>query len=232
MQKRVNVGRILANFPERVKGIISAALMDFSHRINFSTLMVRERTEKARMIRDTILSGALKLLEQQVYILEIQHILSLKKDLQNLYLKSNNDVPMIDLQKLARQSLWDFKAAVALLQDDSIGLNVPDVKSSEYAVKADAIVKDFADSPEGRMLELKKIEGKLNKSQKKRKGLFEMLGVSLSIVGMLRPHGFGNLQGLLTYATSFLGLPLDFMLGLQNDGDSLEVRMITGLKLS
>jgi hypothetical protein len=47
--------------------------------------------------------------------------------------------------------------------------------------------------------------------------------VSLSLVGMLRPPGFGNLQGFVGYATSLLGLPLDLLLGVQNDGDSPEV---------
>jgi hypothetical protein len=58
---------------------------------------------------------------------------------------------------------------------------------------------------------------------RKRKGLAKALGVSLSLVGMLRPPGFGNLQGFVGYATSLLGLPLDLMVGVQNDGDSPEV---------
>ena len=40
---------------------------------------------------------------------------------------------------------------------------------------------------------------------------------------MLRPPGFGNLQGYMGYSTSMLGLPLDLLLGVQNDGDSPEV---------
>jgi hypothetical protein len=36
---------------------------------------------------------------------------------------------------------------------------------------------------------------------------------------MLRPPGFGNLQGYLGYATSLLGLPLDLLLGVHNDGN-------------
>jgi hypothetical protein len=58
---------------------------------------------------------------------------------------------------------------------------------------------------------------------RKRKGLAKALGLSLSLVGMLRPPGFGNLQGFVGYATSLLGLPLDLLLGMQNDGDSPEV---------
>jgi len=47
--------------------------------------------------------------------------------------------------------------------------------------------------------------------------------VALNLVGMLRPPGLGNLQGFVGYATSLLGLPLDLMLGVHNDGDAPEV---------
>lgn len=47
--------------------------------------------------------------------------------------------------------------------------------------------------------------------------------VALNLVGMLRPPGLGNLQGFVGYATSLLGLPLEIMLGVQNDGDSPEI---------
>jgi hypothetical protein len=63
---------------------------------------------------------------------------------------------------------------------------------------------------------------------RKRKGLAKALGVSLSLVGMLRPPGFGNLQGFVGYATSLLGLPWGLLLGVQNDGDSPEVSKCGG----
>lgn len=47
--------------------------------------------------------------------------------------------------------------------------------------------------------------------------------IALNLVGMLRPPGLGNLQGFVGYATSLLGLPLDLMLGVHNDGESPEV---------
>jgi hypothetical protein len=47
---------------------------------------------------------------------------------------------------------------------------------------------------------------------------------SLQLVGMLRPPGYGNLQGYVGYSTGLLGLPLDLLFGFQNDGDSPEVR--------
>ena len=62
---------------------------------------------------------------------------------------------------------------------------------------------------------------KQTKKPKKKKGRAVNLG--LSLVGMLRPPGYGNLQGFAGYSTGLFGLPLDLLLGVQNDGDSPEV---------
>ena len=60
-------------------------------------------------------------------------------------------------------------------------------------------------------------------SKKSKKKGSRAVNIGLNLVGMLRPPGYGNLQGFVGYATSLLGLPLDLMLGVQNDGDSPEV---------
>ena len=72
----------------------------------------------------------------------------------------------------------------------------------------------------------KKSKGNNSGRGRKRKGIAKLLGVSFQLVGMLRPPGFGNLQGYIGYASSLLGFPLDLLLGIQNDGDSPEVRIM------
>ena len=40
---------------------------------------------------------------------------------------------------------------------------------------------------------------------------------------MFRPPGTGGLQGFAGYSTGIFGLPLELLLGVQNDGDSPDV---------
>jgi hypothetical protein len=58
------------------------------------------------------------------------------------------------------------------------------------------------------------------KLRKKRARVF---GVSLSLVGMLRLPGRGGFQGVVNYAANILNTPVDFLLGVQNDGEGFEV---------
>lgn len=225
MQSRISGGKLLAKFPDRIKTLLSTSLLDFNSRIGSSASMIRERTEKAKLIRDSVLGSASRLFDQQMFLVELQQLQKLKKQLEKLY-QSTDEVSKGDLQALARRALFEFKTAASELEESSIGLKVPDAKLTDYSSKVDLITKEFVDSPDAKLIELKKLEKKTRNENSKKKsgGIGQMFGVGLSIVGMLRPHGYGNLQGFLSYATSIIGLPIDFLLGVQNDGDSLEVR--------
>ena len=64
---------------------------------------------------------------------------------------------------------------------------------------------------------------KLVKKPKKKKGK-RAINFVLSLVGMLRPPGYGNLQGFVGYSgLSMFGVPVETLLGVQNDGDAPEV---------
>lgn len=49
------------------------------------------------------------------------------------------------------------------------------------------------------------------------------LKLSLAVVTMLRPAGVGNIQGYFNYAAAFFGIPLTFLFGMENNGESDEV---------
>jgi hypothetical protein len=231
LQLRVSAGRTLVQFPDRIKALLSTSLSEF-HRQVAHTETVRERTERAGMIRSFVLSGASLLFEQQVLLKEFDTVKRLKSDLSRLYAPSS-DVDSEALQALARQTVFDHKLSIGELEDDDIECRQSESKLSEFSAKVDDIIKEFSDSPEVKLLELKLLDKQVksnpkNKKSKEKGGkgkrkLLDIVRVGVSVVGMLRPHGFGNLQGVLSYATSMLGIPVDFLLGVQNDGDSLEV---------
>jgi hypothetical protein len=50
--------------------------------------------------------------------------------------------------------------------------------------------------------------------------------MGLQLVGMLRPPGYGNLQGYVSYHTGLWNWPLELLFGFHNDGDSPEVNYI------
>lgn len=89
-------------------------------------------------------------------------------------------------------------------------------------------MKAFPESNVAKLAELRKAEAISRKPPRRRKkrGLnigWKGLNVALDLVGMLRPPGYGNLQGFLAYSAGLLGVPLNIMLGMQNDGDAPEV---------
>jgi hypothetical protein len=51
----------------------------------------------------------------------------------------------------------------------------------------------------------------------------------LGLVGMLRPPGFGNIQGYVAHSTGIFGVPIELLLGFMNDGDANEVRFLRSL---
>lgn len=222
MQRRVSSGKVLAKFPERIKELMTSILNEFNKKVS-GTTMVRERGERARMLRDYILSAALRLFDHQVLIKEAEVFRKAKKELVKIY--NNREGPSTEMiQNLQRKGLFDFQASMSEIEDESIGLVVSEEKVSEYANKLETLIKDFPESPEAKLIEIKQMEKQVTeKPKKKKRGAAKIFGISLSLVGMLRPPGFGNLQGFIGYATSMFGLPLDLLLGVQNDGDSPEV---------
>lgn len=223
MQRRVGSGRVLADFPKRIKQLIASILTEFNKKVS-GTIMVRERAERARMLRDYIFSAAIRLFDHQVLIKEAEVFRKAKKELVKIY--STKEGPSTEqIQNLQRKGLFDYRASMSQLEEETLGLTVAEERVTDYSEKLDGLIKEFPESAEAKLIEIKQLEKQVMEKPKKKKkrNAAKMLGISLSLVGMLRPPGFGNLQGFIGYATSLFGLPLDLLLGVQNDGDSPEV---------
>jgi hypothetical protein len=156
-------------------------------------------------------------------------------------------VPVEEPERAALQeTVAEFRAQAAELEDAELGMVLTDDRVDEVTAALEQLMAEFPESSLAKLEEVRKVErytaaaaaaaltsGGSGRERgttvpgrgRRRRGLARALGVSLGLVGMLRPPGFGNLQGFVGYATSVFGTPLDLLLGVQNDGDAPEVRV-------
>jgi hypothetical protein len=179
-------------------------------------ITVRERNRRWIELKENFKLSVTSLFNQQFAILQSKTSAELRDALINVPELTSE----IESQEL-RNALFKFRAAMADLEIEEFGLKLTPALISDISSKLQTLVKELPESPMAKLMELKKLDEQ-TKSQKKRKGQ-RSLNVALNLVGMLRPSGLGNLQGYANYATSLLGLPLELLLGFQNDGDSPEI---------
>lgn len=227
MQVRISEGKSIANFARRVDSLLLTTLGDFNRRVLGSPL-VRERIERAKYLRSFIVSATQKMFFQIVQFKELEYTRLFQKELVAIYRKYDQDEKSQELmthsvKQLIRKFGFDYKAALTDIEDEGLGFVVLEGEVREFTEKIEAIANAFPESADAKLIELRKMEKAVSKPPRKKKRKMGGLGFSLSLVGMLRPPGYGNLQGFCGYSTSMFGVPLDFLVGVQNDGDSLEV---------
>lgn len=215
-QKRVSVsGKIVGKFAERVRALLKSVTTAYKQR-TAGTITLRERNRRAVELKENLKQIATSLFNQQFAILQTKTNQKLRASLLNL-----PELTKEAESQVLRNVLFDFKVALGDLEVDELGLKLTPSLISEISTKLQAVAAELPETPAAKLLEIKKIEN-LAKSQKKKKGA-RSVSVALNLVGMLRPPGYGNLQGFVNYATSLAGLPLELLMGFQNDGDSPEI---------
>lgn len=217
-QSRVGSGRLIANFGKRVESLMVLIQKQFRERTLASNL-VKERAEKARLLSDTLQISITNLYRQQISILQSKVIGRFRKSIRNQMMKADS-VSTDQEKQLLRNSLFEFKNKADELEVPIFGLNIESTQS-EFSNSLQTLLKEFPDSAIAKLDSLKKIEKKTRKPAKKPKN--RAINLAFSIVGMLRPNGYGNLQGFVNYATGLAGFPIDFLFGFHNDGESPEV---------
>jgi hypothetical protein len=200
-------------------------LKDFHRKVQ-RTSLVKERAERASDLQKYLREKAKYILEQQITIHKISSVNKLQKELNNLY--SKYPTPTGDLlDHLIRKSSFELQTALSDLETSSLILN--DEVRQLFVKDLETVVRGFTKTPAYEAISLRRNEGTVSKSQKKKKrGKFFSLPLpivktSIQIVGMFRPPGYGNLQGFAGLKSAAFGLPLDLLLGFQNDGDSFEL---------
>jgi len=253
-QNRVTSGKLIGKFATRLSELLLNIKNDYNKNIinnmknnkGGSNSIIRERSERLKLLNDYILIAGERLFRQQIIIIEYVIINKFRDNLL-LLLQNNNEIESnVDddsdssnnlresEQNLLRKCIFEYKTKISDLEDEKLNLILTEEKVNEFTTILTTVLSEFPESSIAKLSEIKKIEKQMKKKSKgnnsgrgrKRKGIAKLLGVSFQLVGMLRPPGFGNLQGYIGYASSLLGFPLDLLLGIQNDGDSPEVRIM------
>jgi hypothetical protein len=215
------IGRFGSRAMQMLKTVQNKYFVDTS-----DSILVREKMTRARQLNQTMKSIMIGLHKQQLEILRNQIIESFRNKLKVLAVESveSSDFSQDSSVGIAvEESLEEYRNKCILLNCPSMNLDSTYTENS-LLQELKGIAKAFPESSTGKLCALKRFEKNsiTGTSKKKNKRSFN---VALSLVGMLRPPGFGNLQGFLGYSTGIFGLPLDFLLGVQNDGDSAEVKL-------
>lgn len=226
-RKRVGLGKIVASFGQRVQTLTRSSQDEFSARTTEAAAM-QERVERLRMLSDYIRRIASTLYDQQVAIISSEVIRAFKKRLPALCASA---VPVHIAEEAVRQSVSEFQSRVEELgRGGQFSLVAPghDVTAaadgSGLSESLQQLLVDYPDSPAGKLSQLREMEALARRSSSSKKKGGRGINPSLSLVGMLRLPGTGNLQGLVGYGARLFGLPVDLLLGVDNNSDdSLEV---------
>ena len=254
LTRRIGEGRFIVNYPQRIKRLVSSTLSHFHDQIRGNRL-VRHRIERSQNLRTFIVTNAEKLFQQLVQIKELEHTKLFQRELVQVFKKygldsmagseegaeeeggksksapSKRNPPLQEAMKqLVRRKSFDFTSSLKQIEDISLGFTVAEAVLKDFSEKLESIAAAFPESAEARLIELQAMEKQVakppRKGRKRSKKSFGGIGVSMSLVGMLRPPGYGNLQGFVGYGRPIFGIPVDFLLGIQNDGDSMEVSKV------
>lgn len=216
-RQRIGSGKVVGKFGTRAQDLLERIQKTFFEKTRGS-LMIRERAERSQQLTTAIQAAALSVFRQQLSIAQTKCTADFKKELIALA-AADNDSVQNEEQQLLRKAVFSFRSMATELEVDSLGLSAT-AAVEEFSNSLQTIATEFPESPAAKLEAVRKMEKQSKKGKKKGS---RAVNIGLNLVGMLRPPGYGNLQGFVGYATSLLGLPLDLMLGVQNDGDSPEV---------
>jgi hypothetical protein len=114
-----------------------------------------------------------------------------------------------------RTALFAFETSAALLEIPSLSLTKSNAVR-DVTGKLNNALMTFPDSPAAKIKAMKKVEQTVSKKKKPSEGSIDL---ALDVVAMIRPDGFGNLQGFAGYQ---LG-PHSVTVGVHNDADDPQV---------
>ena len=225
-RKRSNEGKLVGKFNERVFDLIANTKKTFFEQ-TADCQVLRERALKLGKLVAFVQNSALIIFRQQLLILQNDVTASFRKHLIKIA-GTSEGFTQEEGQQAIRKALFEYKLSLGDLESDVLGFDGSQAQS-ELTSSLQAYAQEFQDSVSAKLETIKKMGKMTSKPRgKKRNG---GLGIALNLVGMLRPPGTGTLQGFVGYSTGLLGLPLDLLLGVHNDGDSPEVILLVSIIL-
>merc|ERR1712150_1900 len=139
------------------------------------------------------------------------------------------DTEYDDNAAMVRSALFSFETAIQDLVVPSLSLTKAKAVR-EMQVKLETALLTFPDSAAARLKALKQVERAASRQAKPKKGKTgpsdRSVDFALDLVGMIRPDGFGSLQGFVGYQLGGNSM----ILGVHNDADSPDVIMQFGGK--
>lgn len=225
---RVGAGKTVGKFGSRVQQLLEGVQKRFLEQTT-GTIAVRERASRLRQLISNVQNVAANLFRQQLLILQSQATSTFRQTLIRMARESTSTDPTSiiskeDLQQELRKAVFDFRTLALELEVEALGLSSTTAQN-ELATSLQTLADEFPESSFGKLEAVRKLERQVKRPKKKRGvGKGRAINIGLNLVGMLRPPGYGNLQGFIGYSTALMGLPLELLLGVQNDGDSPEVR--------
>lgn len=207
-------------------------------------VMVKERTTRLAQLLRLISSEVASLFRIQIQSLQFDAERRMRKELFRLAGKpvrsatslaesGVQDTGGLDNEaiKVKNTILREFKTRTAPLEVPSLGLVVSDDVVASLSASLEQMCKEFPSSAAARALSMQQLEREVKDGVSdtgdpdkvsKRRGF----RAALTLVGMFRPPGLGNMQGVLSNTEPFLLggiLPVSLVLGVQNDADTPEV---------
>ena len=215
MDNRVSRGLWMESFGAVATELLDKKLAAFdSETLSASGLpLVAPYRRELRQQLKTYLEGAItNLFNQQVQNLQQASLKRFTKQLvQNLQSENANELNAAALRK---ESFY-FETVVEELQVPALGLTKGKVVRDTSSLLNDAL-QNFGDSPAAKIARTKKTEKVVKKERKPSEPAWN---IGLDLVAVLRPDGFGSLQGFCGYQWRGNSLTV----GVHNDADDPQV---------
>lgn len=175
------------------------------------------RMEVRSKLQGRIEATIRELFQLQVEVLEKSTLKKFNAMLLRKHAKNNEGKEKFynDNDAALRSATFAFENAVTDLEVPSLSLTKTKV-AQEMSNKLNTALLTFSDSPAARLKDMKQIERAVNKQKQPTE---RSLDFGLDLVAMIRPDGFGNLQGFGGYQLGGNSI----IVGVHNDADSPDV---------
>jgi hypothetical protein len=214
---RVSRGLLCDGFGDQAESLLSKALDGFDGETLACaglTLVSKYRLEMRMQLQTLVETSLEELYDSQIVNLEKSTLKKLSRQLlsqQTESFESNVDSDAA----AARNAAATFESGMDTLQIPSLGLT-KDKAIREMAAKITDAINKFPDSPES---QLKRMNVVKQTTGKEKKPSARAVDLGIDVVAMIRPDGFGSLQGFAGYQLGGNSITV----GVANDADDPQV---------
>lgn len=217
-QERVSSGKTIVSFGQRV-GLLKDDVLSHFQAETVGLALVRERGERLRQLSEHVLKSSRDLHQQQVAIATEDAVRAFKKRLADIAAVDSSGlvtVPASAGKDAVDESLLAYRTRLSKLDGGEMLLTQRG-RTEELSLALETLLKDFSGTSAARLAQMRRLVHSAAKSVPTTGGARRGLSPIITLVGMLRFPGAGNLNGIIGFATRLLGVPLDLQLGVDNN---------------